>query len=75
MNTVEKLYEVGKHLPEPYLAELLDFAEFLIQKQGQREEITKHTIPLIELQGGLEQSINFSGNPALIQEKLRDEWH
>lgn len=75
MNTSEKLYEAGKHLPEPYLAELLDFAEFLIQKQCQREEIAKHTIPLIDLQGGLEQSTNFSGNPALMQEKHRDEWH
>jgi hypothetical protein len=75
MNTAEKRYEVGKQLPEPYLAKLLDFAKFIIQKQGQREEITKHTIPLIELQGGLKQSTNFSGNPALIQERLRDEWH
>jgi hypothetical protein len=51
MNTTEKRYDVGNHLPEAYLAKLLDFAEFIIQKQCQREEITKHTIPLIELLG------------------------
>jgi|GEM_PF-329424 len=30
----KKLYEITKVLPEPLLAELIDFAEFLRQKQS-----------------------------------------
>jgi hypothetical protein len=32
MNTAEKLYALSKDFPEPILAELIDFAEFLRQK-------------------------------------------
>ena len=34
MNTVERLNQVTKELPEPVLVELLDFAEFLRQKKS-----------------------------------------
>ena len=33
MTTAERLYQVTQQLPEPMLAELLDFAEFLRQKK------------------------------------------
>ena len=35
MNIEEKLYSVTKELPEPLLAELLDFAETLRQRKSQ----------------------------------------
>ncbi len=34
MTTVEKLYKAAKELPEPVVAEILDFAEFLQKKNG-----------------------------------------
>ena len=34
MTTAERLYQVTKELPESMLAELLDFAEFLRQKNS-----------------------------------------
>lgn len=73
MNTAQKIYEVGKALPEQALAELLDFAEFLSQKQTRKDTATP-AAPLLELQGGLERSATFAGDPVQIQEQLRDEW-
>lgn len=74
MTTAERLYQVTQQLPEPMLAELLDFAEFLRQRKspeaGQAENIT-----LLDLQGGLEASVAFADAPLLIQKKLRDEWN
>lgn len=37
---IEKLYEITKVLPEPLLAELIDFAEFLRQKQSAKADRT-----------------------------------
>lgn len=74
MTTTEKLYEALKGLPEPVIDELLDFAEFLrIRKL--REHPKAGNELLIELQGGLENSINFADAPLLIQKRLRDEWN
>lgn len=74
MTTAERLYQVTQQLPEPMLAELLDFAEFLRQRKspeaGQAGNIT-----LLDLQGGLEASVAFADAPLLIQKKLRDEWN
>lgn len=74
MTTAEKLYLVTQQLPEPMLAELLDFAEFLSQKKmpesGQAGNLT-----LLDLQGGLEASVAFADDPLSIQNKLRDEWN
>lgn len=74
MNITEKIYEVGKGLPEQALAELLDFAEFLSQKQARKETAAPET-SLSELRGGLEHSANFAGDSVQIQERLRNEWH
>jgi hypothetical protein len=73
MNTAQQLYEVSKALPEPVLAELLDFAVFLSQKQA-RTSVADSGASLIELEGGLEGSVAFAGNPIDLQERLRDEW-
>jgi hypothetical protein len=72
MTLAEQLYELGSKLPSAALAELLDFAEYLRQKNappkgGQR-------MSLAELSGGLEDSATFADSPLAIQEKLRREW-
>lgn len=72
MTMVEKLYELGSKLPPPALAELLDFAEFLRQKNVPAKS-TQH-LSLSELRGGLEESTTFAGSPVEIQEKMRREW-
>lgn len=72
MTMVDQLYEVGSQLPPPALAELLDFAEFLRQKNTPTR--TTQSIPLADLGGGLEDSVAFAGSPLAIQEKMRNEW-
>lgn len=37
MSRAEKLYELAKALPEDQAAELLDFAEFLLQKRSRQQ--------------------------------------
>lgn len=75
MTTTEKLYETVKDFPEPLMAELLDFAEFLREKRrhGRIEPVTGEL--LITLKGGLESSHALAGDPMEIQEKLRNEWN
>ena len=72
MTMAEKLYEVSSKLPQPALAELLDFAEFLHQKNVPAKS-AQH-LSLAELKGGLEDSATFAGSPLEIQEKMRREW-
>lgn len=74
MGNAERLYEMGKNLPEPALAELLDFAEFLSQKRAAHDFAPTEGRALIDLQGGLEHSTCFSDDPRIIQERLRNEW-
>lgn len=73
MNTAHQLNEVSKALPEPVLAELLNFAVFLSQKET-RTSVAFSGAFLSELEGGLESSVIFAGNPIDLQERLRDEW-
>lgn len=70
--TAEKLWEAARTLPEPLLAEVLDFAEFLRLK---RAPITQEvaSLRLADLCGGLEGSLTFAADPMAIQRKLRDE--
>ena len=74
MTTTEKLYKTVQDMPEPILAELLDFAEFLHKKM-----IAKNANPmnalLLDLKGGLENSTTFSGDSLSIQKRLRDDWN
>jgi Protein of unknown function (DUF2281) len=72
--TAEKLREITCTLPEPLLAEVLDFAEFLRAKRAPIE----HAPPLLrlfDLYGGLEDSLTFGAEPMAIQRKMRDAWH
>ena len=72
MTLAEQLYEVGSKLPPPALAELLDFAEFLRQKNAPHPHAQGES--LAELRGGLEDSQAFAESPMEIQEKMRHEW-
>ncbi len=72
MTTVEKLYKTARELPEPVVAEILDFAEFLQKKMA--GECASGNEMLIDMAGGLETSATFSGDPSEIQQRLRDEW-
>ncbi len=73
MTTAERLYNTAKELPEPVVAEILDFAEFLRKKRVARD-VTVSKEMLIDLAGGLESSKTFSGDILEIQRRLRDEW-
>ena len=74
MTTTEKLYKTVQDMPEPILAELLDFAEFLRGKMTDRKTHSTNEL-LLDLRGGLENSATFSGDPLTIQKRLRDEWN
>ena len=74
MTTAERLYLVVKELPEPMLAEILDFAEFLRQRKLPKGLQAENRL-LFDLQGGLETSVAFADDPLLIQKRMRDEWN
>jgi len=71
--TTERLLETARALPEPLLAEVLDFAEFLRAKHAGAEPAAGAP-NLLELCGGLENSRVFHESPELIQQQMRDEW-
>lgn len=73
MTTTEKLYKAVQDLPEPVIAELLDFAEFLRGKMIHRQAHSGDEL-LVDLMGGLENSATFAGDSLVIQKRLRDEW-
>ncbi len=71
--TAERLWATARSLPEPLLAEVLDFAEFLRAREA--KGLAESTaVRLIDLCGGLERSSTFSATPEVIQQQLRDEW-
>lgn len=72
-STAERLWETARTLPEPLLAEVLDFAEFLRSREA-RLHAPAHDLPLTALCGGLASSETFAGSAASIQERLRNEW-
>ena len=69
----ERLVEVARVLPEPLLAEVVDFAEVLRARQT---SVTSQlgNVSLAGLCGGLEDTKTFSGSPLIFQQQLRDEW-
>ena len=72
--TTERLLETAQALPEPLLAEVLDFAEFLRARHGRvASQVAGRS--LLDLCGGLEKSAAFSETPEVIQRRLRVEWH
>ena len=75
MTMTEKLFDTVKDFPESVIAEILDFAEFLREKRRSGNVELPNGELLVELKGGLESSVALAGNPAEIQEKLRNEWN
>lgn len=73
MTTTEKLYKAVQDLPEPVIAEILDFAEFLRSKMRIKSTIANDEL-LVNLKGGLENSLAFADDSLTIQKRLRDEW-
>jgi hypothetical protein len=69
-----RLFDVTQTLPEPLLAEVVDFAEFL-QSRRALATTTSEDKELKQLSGGLEKSVVFAGAPTDVQRKLRGEWH
>ncbi len=74
MTTTEKLYKAVQDLPDPVIAEILDFAEFLRGKMLNKQAHSSDEL-LVDLRGGLENSATFAGDPLVIQKRLRDEWN
>jgi hypothetical protein len=72
--TAEKLLEATRTLPEPLLAEVLDFVEFLRHKRDVLEGVDP-TQSLSALSGGLETSKTFHLDPLTMQQQLRNEWN
>jgi hypothetical protein len=73
MTATERLYEAVQDLPEPVIAEILDFAEFLRSKVRNKAATQRNEL-LVDLIGGLENSVTFAGESLAIQKRLRDEW-
>jgi hypothetical protein len=71
--TAEKLLEAIRTLPEPLLADVLEFVESL-SYQRDILKIVDPTQPLSKLSGGLELSKTFYLDPLTIQQQLRNEW-
>jgi hypothetical protein len=74
MNTTTRLFEAIKDFPEPVLAEIVDFAEFLREKRLPSYSSASDE-PLTKLAGGLESSASFAGEPVTLQTRMRDEWN
>lgn len=81
MGVAEKLYELAKAMPEDQAAEILDFAEFLLQKRSRQTspEVISDTEshqkrPLSSYVGILKDSPTFQGDLVEIQRQLRNEW-
>ncbi len=71
--TADRLLETVQALPEPLLAEVLDFADFLrARSTGLLSQPAD--VPLSSLCGGLENTQTFGGSPVIIQQQLREEW-
>jgi len=71
--TSERLLKTVQALPEPLLAEVLDFADFLRTKSTGSACLSTD-VSLASLCGGLENTQTFRGSPVTIQRQLRDEW-
>lgn len=73
MSNAQRLIELAQELPEAVLGEVVDFAEYLKQKQAgstaaQADSFAAHF-------GALKDSPLFGGrDPLEVQKELRDEW-
>jgi hypothetical protein len=80
MGSAEKLYEVAKALPEEQVAEILDFAEFLLQKrsgppssEAASDTESHQKRPLSSYAGILKDSSTCQGDLVEIQRQLRNK--
>lgn len=74
MSTTSRLYEAIKGFPDPVLAEIVDFAEFLRERRHKLHSASSDE-PLIKLAGGLKKSQSFADDPLVLQTRMRDEWN
>ena len=74
MSTTSRLYEAIKGFPDPVLAEIVDFAEFLRERRHNLHSASSDE-PLIKLAGGLKKSQSFADDPLVLQTRMRDEWN
>ena len=74
MSTTSRLYEAIKDFPDPVLAEIVDFAEFLRERRLKLHSASSDE-PLIKLAGGLKKSQSFADDPLVLQTRMRDEWN
>lgn len=69
MTIAEKLYEAVHDLPEPAIAEIIDFAEFLRSKI-RNSSVSSSDELLVSLTGGLENSVTFAGESLEISKAV-----
>ena len=73
MNTTTTwLYDAIKDFPDPVLAEIVDFAEFLRAKRLNRAPNVSDQL-LLTLAGGLEASKTFAADALVLQARMRGE--
>lgn len=74
MSNTSRLHDLINAFPDAVIAEVVDFAEFLRDKQL-TADVPASNEPLLKLAGGLEASVNFAGDPLSLQGRMRDEWN
>jgi hypothetical protein len=69
MTYAQRIIELAGQLPEPVLAEIVDFAEFVAQRQE------KGADSFAAFYGGLKDAPLFEGRDGQeVQQELRNEW-
>lgn len=74
MSNTSRLHDLSNAFPDAVIAKVVDFAEFLRDKQLTADAPSSNE-PLLKLAGGLEASVNFTGDPLSLQGRMRDEWN
>ncbi len=72
MSSVDTLSKLLSSLPPSKVAEVVDFAQFLAQKQ--HHVLGKANVSLLQFSGALKTSKNFNTDPLEWQKNRRDEW-
>ena len=73
MSTAEKIYDLVQELPSFRQLEILDFANYIAQRNQLLVEDEKPSF--LEFSGVLKESSTFEGDPIEIQRALRNEWN
>ena len=72
MSTAEQIYELVRKLPAFRQVEILDFASYIESKVQPKASEEKPSFE--QFIGILKDSKTFAGDPAEIQNTLRNEW-